>query len=76
MKLSNKLYDVLKFIVTIVSPALCTLIATLAAIYGFNSAIIVGTITAITTFVGAIIGISTVKYNKEIEEAENVDKSE
>lgn len=69
MKLNNKLYDVLKWICMIVSPALCTLLVTLASLWGWAIPIeaIVGTITAVTTFVGVLIGISTHNYNKEEE---------
>ena len=63
---NNKVYDVLKWIVITVSPALCTLITGLGLLYGFDSAIIVGTLTLITTFVGTLIGVSAVQYNKTI----------
>lgn len=69
MKLNNKLYDVLKWICMIVSPAFCTLLVTLASLWGWAIPIeaIVGTITAVTTFIGVLIGISTHNYNKEVE---------
>lgn len=65
--MSNKLYDVLKWLCLIVSPAVCTLLTTLNALWGWNLPIeaIVGTITGVTTFVGALIGISTAAYNKK-----------
>lgn len=65
MKLSNKIYNILKWLVMIVSPALCTMITTIAMLWGWNipTEAIVGTITAITTFIGVIIGISTINYN-------------
>lgn len=64
MKLPNKVYDVLKFIVTIVSPAVVTLLVTLNSLWGWNLPIeaITGTITAITTFIGVLIGISSITY--------------
>ena len=66
MKMSNKVYDVLKFIAQIVLPALGTLYFALAEIWGFPyAAEIVGTITAVDAFLGAILGISTAQYNKE-----------
>ena len=66
MKLNNKLYDVLKWICMIVLPAICTLYYALAGIWGFPfGEQVVGTITAIDTFLGALIGISTINYNKE-----------
>ena len=67
--LSNKAYDVLKFIAQIVLPALGTLYFALATIWGFPyGEEIVGTITAVDAFLGALLGISTVQYknNKEL----------
>lgn len=68
MKLNDKLYDILKWICMIVSPALCTLLVTLTSLWGWAIPIeaIVGTITAVTTFIGVLIGISTYNYNKEV----------
>ena len=66
MKMSNKVYDVMKWIVTIVLPAIGTLYFVLAGIWGFPyGEEIVGTITAIDTFLGSILMISTAKYNKQ-----------
>lgn len=67
MKLSNRIYDVLKWVVMIVSPALCTLIVTLSSLWGWSipTDAIVGTITAITTFIGVVIGISSAAYKKD-----------
>jgi hypothetical protein len=65
MKLNDKLYNVLKWLIMIVSPALITLITSLTEAWGWNIPLepIVITIAAITTFIGVIIGISTVNYN-------------
>lgn len=66
MKLSNKTYDILKYIAQIVLPALGTLYFALASIWGLPyGEQIVGTITAIDAFLGALLGISSAKYNKE-----------
>jgi hypothetical protein len=66
MKFSNKTYDVLKFIAMILLPALGTLYFALAKIWGFPyAAEIVGTISAVDAFLGAILGISTAQYNKQ-----------
>ena len=73
MKLSNKTYDTLKWLTTIVLPALGTLYFALSGIWGFPyGEQIVGTITAIVTFFGVILGISSSKYTEELtdEEAE------
>lgn len=66
MKLSNKVYDVLKYIAQIVLPALATLYFALAKIWNFPyGAEIVGTISAVDAFLGALLQISTNQYNKE-----------
>jgi len=63
---SNKVYDVLKFIAQIVLPALGTLYFALAKIWGFPyGEEIVGTISAIDAFLGAVLKISTIQYNKQ-----------
>ena len=64
--MSNKVYDVLKYIAQIVLPALGTLYFALASIWGFPyGEQIVGTITAVDAFLGALLRISSVKYHKE-----------
>lgn len=66
MKMSNKLYDVFKYIALIVLPALGALYFALAKIWGFPYATeIVGTISAVDAFLGALLKISTDQYNKE-----------
>lgn len=65
-KFSNDTYDILKWIAQIILPALGTLYFGLASIWGLPYAeAIVGTITVIDTFLGAVLGISTIQYNKE-----------
>ena len=65
MKLNDKVYDVLKWIALIFIPAVGALYFGLAQIWGFPyGEEIVGTLTLIDTFLGALIGISTVNYNK------------
>lgn len=64
--MSNKMYDWLKWIAMILLPAIGTLYFALASIWGFPYAEqIVGTITAVDTFLGVVLGISSAKYNKE-----------
>ncbi len=64
--LSNKTYDVLKWIALYLLPALGTLYFALAGIWAFPyGEEVVGTITAIDTFLGVLLGISTAQYNKE-----------
>ena len=68
MKFSNEVYDKLKFIAQIVLPAMGTLYFALAGIWGWPfGEQIVGTITAIDTFIGVCLGISTMNYNREKE---------
>ncbi len=65
--MKNKTYDILKYIAMIVLPALGTLYFALAGIWNFPYAEqIVGTITAIDTFLGVILKISNDKYQKTI----------
>lgn len=66
MKMSNETYDVLKYVALIVLPALGTLYAALSQIWGlpFGSEV-TATILALDTFLGAILKISTDKYNKD-----------
>lgn len=65
MKMNNKVYDVLKWLCIVVSPALCALITGLGLLYGFPTEVIVGTITLVTAFIGAVIGISSAQYHKD-----------
>ena len=66
MKLSNKTYDVLKWIAQYLLPAAGTLYFAVAGIWGLPyGEQIVGTITAIDTFLGVILGVSATTYTKE-----------
>lgn len=65
MKLSNKMYDLLKWIAMYFLPAVGTLYFALAGIWNLPyGEQIVGSITAVDTFLGVILGISTIQYNK------------
>lgn len=67
MKISNSVYDVLKYIAQIVLPALATLYFALSKIWGLPyGEEIVGTISAIDVFLGALLGLSTMNYNKSL----------
>lgn len=66
--LDNKIYEILKWIALIALPALATLISVVLPLWnvvdeGTTNAI-VGTITALATFLGALLGVSTMKYRK------------
>lgn len=65
MKLTNNQYDIAKTTVTIVAPAAITLISALGALYGFDATIINGTIAAVATFAGTVLGISSKNYHNE-----------
>lgn len=63
--MSNKLYDALKWVAMYFLPGLGTLYFALAGIWNFPyGEQVVGSITAIDTFLGVILGISTAQYNK------------
>lgn len=64
--MSNKTYDILKWIATVVLPALSTLILTIGQIWGVSewTVPIGATIAAVAAFLGAILGISSIAYNK------------
>ena len=64
--MNNKLYNVLKWIAQIVLPALGTLYFAISQIWGLPlGEEIVGTVTAVDAFLGALLGISTIAYNKK-----------
>ena len=65
--MNNKVYDVLKWIALVGLPALTALWLTLVNIWGFPYAEAIGaTMAAVTTFLGAILGISSIQYQKKI----------
>ena len=65
MKLSNKTYNILKWIALVFLPAAGTLYGTLSKIWGLpNGSEVVETVVAIEFFLGALLGISTIQYNK------------
>ena len=67
--MSNKVYDVLKWVVMIVLPAVSTLYVALAGIWGWPYADeAAGTISAITAFMGAVLMFSTPQSNKKVNE--------
>lgn len=61
--MSNKVYDVLKYIAMIVLPAIATLYFAIGKVWGLPYVTeIVGTITAVDTFMGALLGISSANW--------------
>lgn len=68
MKMSNQTYDVLKWIAQYLLPAAGTLYFGLASIWNLPyGEQVVGTITAVDTFLGVILGISSANYHSETE---------
>jgi len=66
MKISNRMYDVLKWVAILFLPALAILIRTVFAIWNIPyGEQISATIIALQVFLGAILGVSTLNYNKE-----------
>ena len=73
MKMSNKVYDVLKWIAMYFLPAIGTLYFALSGIWNLPyGEQVVGTITAVDTFLGVLLGISTAQYNKNTQKKKRV----
>lgn len=73
-QMPNKVYDILKWIAQILLPALGTLYFALAGIWGLPYAEqIVGTVTAVDTFLGIILGISSANYKRGENNVEHKD---
>ena len=65
MNLTNRQYDIAKKAVTVVAPALITLITTIGALYKIDTTLINGIIAAVTTFAGTVLGISSKNYQDQ-----------
>lgn len=66
MILNNKFFTILKWILaTAIAPTIA-LITGLGELYGFDTTLIVGTISLVATFLGALLGVSTYNYNKKV----------
>lgn len=66
MKLPNKLYDILKWVCLIAAPAIIAFLTTIFTLYKIPGAeVVTGTIAAVATLIGALIGISSVNYSKK-----------
>ena len=73
--MKNKTYDILKFIACVVLPALATLILTIFNIWDIPyGEAIAGTITAIDTFLGAVLQISSGAYVKIQEKDKEIER--
>ncbi len=71
MKMSNKVYDWLKWIAQVLLPALGTLYAALGAALGWgNVDVVVSVIMAVDAFLGTLLEGSTARYNKALRQKE------
>lgn len=64
MMFNNKTYDILKFVATVFVPALATFVGTVGIAVGYpeTTGVIVTVLTALGTFIGALVGISSTAY--------------
>ena len=62
--MTNKAYDITKWVLLVAVYPTIALITGLGELYGFDTTLIVGTISLIATFVGSLLGISNYNYNK------------
>lgn len=67
MKLPNNVYDVLKYIILIALPAVITFVNIVGVQLGYDMTTTIVVLTAFNTLLGTLIGISSIKYNKENE---------
>ena len=65
MKMSNKAYDILKWVLLVFEPALVTLISGLGVALKWDTELIVTIIGLVSVFLGSITGISSINYAKE-----------
>lgn len=64
--MSDKVYDILKYLALVAIPALCTLVAAIAVIWQVPHADeVVATLAAVNTFVGSLVVYNKAKYDKE-----------
>lgn len=71
--MNNRVYDILKWVAIIVLPALSTLISVVFQIWGIPYGTeIAQTITAIATFLGAILMVSSIQYTRKLKEEQDL----
>jgi hypothetical protein len=64
--MSNKVYDVLKWITLVFMPALITLTGVILNCFNVeNTEVILTIMTAIETFMGSLLGVSNINYQKK-----------
>lgn len=66
MKLNSQTYDIIKWIVQVVMPALIVAIGTIGGAFNWvHTEITMTVLGAVTTFLGASLGISSANYYKD-----------
>lgn len=66
MMLSNRAYDILKWLDLVIIPAAATFYRAVGAVWGWPLGDeVAATAAAVCTLIGTVIGISTAEYNKE-----------
>lgn len=76
MILNDKIYSIIKWLVLVVMPALSVLVSVLGKTYGWSGTdLTVTTLNAVTVFLGAITGVSSVKYVKSQKEAKSEEEN-
>jgi hypothetical protein len=74
MTLSNSTYDKLKFVALVVLPALAAFVVAFNSLWDIpNQDAIVGTIAAVDTFLGALLGVSSNQYQEELQDPKHND---
>ena len=63
--LPDKVYNILKYMATILIPSVVVLISSISVAVGFDATVVCAIIGAIGVFIGSLIGISTTQYNKK-----------
>ena len=74
LKLNDSVYEIIKWIVVIFLPALNGFVYALGHALGFDSTVVCEVITAVHIFLGALIGVSTINYNKDKGKEDNADE--
>lgn len=64
MKLTNNVYDILKFITIVGLPAFTTLVGTIGTQLGYEMTTVIVILTALDTFLGTLLGLSGVTYTQ------------
>ena len=72
MQIPNRWYDVLKWCAIIALPSISTFIVVISKIWGWADmgSMIAQTVTAVAVLLGALLGVSSVNYNKDNTEDE------